>query len=129
MVPAHIQCHQVRYCTRIHALGWSHCFEMHLLVSIIEERNHKRPECHIIYNPQKLKDRHPAFNTQACEQTFVWLGRFHKILSSMPKVHNHFFIHRLVKRRNAYNTQCYNKGKKPLLPNVNNDLCISSLSL
>ena len=53
-------------------------------------RNHKRPECHQQYNPKSLKVVHPNYNTQACEQTFAWLGRFHRILSSVPKVHNHF---------------------------------------
>ena len=81
-------------------------------------RNHTRPECHTYYNPEKLKEAHPGYNTQACEQTFSWLGRYHKVLSSMPKVHNHFYLHRLVKRRNLYNSYCYKKGKKPLLPNV-----------
>ena len=81
-------------------------------------KNHKRKEGHEVYNPKKLKDIHPTFNTQTCEQTFSWLGRFHRILSSMPKVHNHFFVHRLVKRRNEYNSHCYFVGKKPLLPNV-----------
>ncbi len=88
------------------------------IIDVFHLRNHKRPECHTEYNPQSLKEVHPNYNTQACEQTFAWLGRFHKILSSVPKVHNHFFLHRLVKRRNLYNSQCYRKGKKPLLPNV-----------
>lgn len=81
-------------------------------------RNHKRPECHQQYNPKSLKVVHPNYNTQACEQTFAWLGRFHRILSSVPKAHNHFFLHRLVKRRNLYNSLCYCKGMKPVLPNV-----------
>lgn len=80
-------------------------------------RNHKREECHKKYSPVVLKETHPTYNTQSCEQTFSWLGKFHRILSSMPKVHNNFFLHRLIKRRNAYNTYCYGHGKKPLLPN------------
>lgn len=78
--------------------------------------NHKRVECHTKYNPKQLKDVYPDFNTQCCEQTFSWLGKFHKILSAMPKVHNHFFMHRLVKRRNFYNESCYREGRKPVLP-------------
>jgi len=81
-------------------------------------KNHKRKECKELYNPKKLKEVHPNFNTQTCEQTFSWLGRFHRILSSMPKIHNNFFIHRMVKKRNEYNSYCYSVGKKPLLPNV-----------
>ena len=81
-------------------------------------KNHKREQCHQQYNPKLLKDTHPSYNTQACEQTFAWLGRFHRILSSMPKVHNNFFLHRLVQRRNDYNEFCYRHGRKPMLPNV-----------
>ena len=88
------------------------------IIDVFHLKNHKRPECHDKYNPKALKEIHPTYNTQACEQTFSWLGRFNRILSSMPKVHNNFFVHRLVKRRNAYNSICYNKGKKPVLPNT-----------
>ncbi len=88
------------------------------IINVFHLRNHKRPKCHKDYNPQSLKEAHPNYNTQACEQTFAWLGRFHRILSSVPKVHNHFYVHRLVKRRNLHNSLCYRKGKKPLLPNV-----------
>ena len=80
-------------------------------------KNHKREECHKKYNPAVLKDTYPTYNTQSCEQTFAWLGKFHRILSSMPKVHNNFFLHRLIKRRNSYNAYCYRHGKKPVLPN------------
>ena len=88
------------------------------IIDVFHLKNHKRAECHSKYNPKALKETHPTFNTQACEQTFSWLGRFHRILTSMPKVHNNFFLHRLVKRRNAYNSTCYSKGKKPVLPNT-----------
>ena len=87
------------------------------IIDTFHLRNHKREECHKKYNPTALKDIHPTYNTQACEQTFSWLGKFHRILSSMPKVHNNFFLHRLIKRRNLYNEYCYKHGKKPLLPN------------
>ena len=88
------------------------------IIDVFHLRNHKRKECHVKYNPQALKEIHPHYNTEACEQTFSWLARYHKILSSLPKVHNHFFLHRLIKRRNRYNSYCYSNGKKPLLPNV-----------
>ena len=42
-------------------------------------RNHKREECHIKYDPQALKEKHPSYNTEACEQTFSWLRRYKKI--------------------------------------------------
>ena len=69
------------------------------IIDTFHLRNHKREECHKKYNPTALKDK------------------FHRILSSMPKVHNNFFLHRLIKRRNLYNEYCYKHGKKPLLPN------------
>lgn len=82
--------------------------------------NHKQAKCHETYNPDKMKAFAPHYNTQSCEQTFAWLGRFKRIVTSMPKRHNHFFLHRLVKRRNAYTSACYRKGKKTLLPNSKN---------
>ena len=86
------------------------------IIDTFHLKNHKREECHTKYNPKQLKDIHPDFNTQCCEQTNSWLGKFNRILSSMPKVHNNFFVHRLVKRRNHYNEYCYSQGKKPVLP-------------
>jgi hypothetical protein len=35
----------------------------------------------------------------------VYIGRFKKILNQMGKVHHHFFLHCLVKRRNEYTTR------------------------
>ena len=63
----------------------------------------------------------------AAEQTFVWLSRFKKILCAMPKVHHLFYLHRMVKHRNAYTTACYKYGKKPLLPKARRKLQIMLL--
>ena len=85
-------------------------------------RNHVDPECHTNLHPDNIYEMHPELkgsrNTQAAEQTFVWLGRFKKIVCSMPKVHHMFYLHRLVKRRNKYIGKCYQNGRKPLLPGV-----------
>ena len=78
--------------------------------------NHKRPECKELYNPDTLADTHPEANLMVCEQVFCWLGRYKKILNSMPKAHHHFFLHRLIKRRNSYTSYCQKVGKYPLLP-------------
>lgn len=86
------------------------------IIDVFHLKNHKRNECHTIYNPETMKSEHPHFNIQACEQTFSWLSRYHRILSSVPKDHNHFFLHRLVKRRNMYNSLCYSKGKNKKSP-------------
>ena len=34
----------------------------------------------------------------------------------MTKNHHLFFLHRIVRRRNAYNEKCQATGRKPLLP-------------
>ena len=54
----------------------------------------------------------------SCEQVFCWLGRFKKCFNSLPKHKQLFFMHRLVKRRNAYTSLCYKMGKTPLLPSI-----------
>ena len=60
-------------------------------------------------------------NTEAAEQTFLWLGKFKKILNGMDKRHHHFFLHCLVKERNRYTEWCFNNGTKPKLPQVKSD--------
>ena len=60
-----------------------------------------------------------SFNTMCCEQTFVWLSKFKKIMCAMPKEHFHFYMHRLIKRRNTYIEFCYSCKRRPLLPKVN----------
>ena len=86
------------------------------IIDSLHIRNHKRKECHIDYNPVKLKNEHPSYNTMSCEQTFTWLGRFKKILASMGKCHHHFFLHRVIKRRNKYISFCYSNGRRPVQP-------------
>ena len=49
---------------------------------------HVNPECHINFSPQALKEEHPHANTQAGEQTFVWMGRFKHIVCAMNKTHH-----------------------------------------
>ena len=60
----------------------------------------KRPECSILYPPSKVSKDYPDANLMTCEELFAWLGRFKKILNSMTKNHCHFFLHRMVLRRN-----------------------------
>lgn len=76
--------------------------------------NHVDESCRVKYNPENflLNDD----NSEVAEQTFVWVGRFKKIVCAMPKVHHLFFLHRMVKRRNKYTSACYKRGKKPVLP-------------
>lgn len=88
------------------------------IIDVFHFKNHISPECKVKYSPAKLKEKNPDFNTQAGEQTFVWVHRFHHILCSMNKAHHLFFLHRMVLRRNNYTGRCYLNGKKPILPKV-----------
>lgn len=78
--------------------------------------NHRSKLCKEVYSPEPMKKKYPHFNTQVGEQTFTWLHNFSKILSSMPKRHHLFFLHRMVIRRNLYSARCYSSGRKPILP-------------
>lgn len=90
------------------------------VIDVFHFKNHISPECQRQFSPAKVKEEHPHFNTQAGEQTFVWVHRFAHILCSMNKVHHLFYLHRMVVCRNAYTSKCYSYGKKPLLPKSNN---------
>ena len=79
-------------------------------------RNHSDPKCLEMYHPHKVREEHPQYNLMCAEQTFVWLSRFKKIVSSMNKTHHCFFIHRIVKLRNSYTQLCMKYGRKPPLP-------------
>uniref|UniRef100_A0A1X7UKL4 CxC5 like cysteine cluster associated with KDZ domain-containing protein n=1 Tax=Amphimedon queenslandica TaxID=400682 RepID=A0A1X7UKL4_AMPQE len=79
-------------------------------------KNHTDPVCITKYNPSKILEQHPQLNFMCCEQTFVWLSRYKKIVCSMSKNHHLFFLHRLVTRRNLYTKLCHENGRKPLLP-------------
>ena len=68
--------------------------------------------CKQTWNPDKIREVYPKANLVCCEQTFAWLGRFKKILNQMGKVHHHFFLHCLVKRRNEFTTRMYEEGRR-----------------
>ena len=59
--------------------------------------NHVSADCREKYSPQAMQDNYPSYNTQAGEQTFLWVGRFRHILRSMNKTHHlfktHYFLH------------------------------------
>ena len=88
-----------------------------LVVKVIDKlhiRNHKDKKCKINYNPDgKVPD---GFNTMAAEQTFVWGSRLKRIICAMPRLHQFFYLHRAVKRRNSYTQLCHQSNKIPLLP-------------
>ena len=91
------------------------------VTKVIDElhlKNHKDRTCHEKYSFTTIKKDNPHFNTMACEQTFAWLSRFKKILCAMHKAHFHFFLHRIVKRRNSYIEYCYLNNRRALLPKV-----------
>ena len=86
----------------------------HKIIDSLHIKNHVDENCKKLYNPDKLKEEHPTFNTMSCEQTFVWLSRYKKILCSIPKVHHHLYLHRMVKHWNSYIPYCYKNGKHPI---------------
>lgn len=91
----------------------------HLVTKVIDRlhlRNHKNQKCKTLYNPDgKIPSE---FNTMSCEQTFVWASRMKKIICAMTRLHQFFFIHRSVKRRNKYTELCHVRNKTPVLPKV-----------
>lgn len=78
--------------------------------------NHISQVCKNTFSPEAMKKKQAHFNTQVGEQTFTWLHNYSNILSSMPKQHHLFYLHRMVIRRNLYTARCYHTGKRPILP-------------
>ena len=88
------------------------------VIDPLHVKNHKRSECKEVYAPSKVTEKYPEANLMIAEQTFAWMGRFKRILNSMSKVHFHFMLHRMIKRRNRYTEYCHASGKYPLLPSA-----------
>ena len=88
------------------------------IIDTLHIHNHVDKECQVKYSPQELKENNEDFNTMVCEQTFAWLSRYKKILCSMPKIHHHFYLHRMIKRRNTYISYCYSHGRRPIQPSI-----------
>ena len=78
-------------------------------------KNHCDASCQQKYSTETLRKTNPDVNTMAAEQTFAWLS-CHKILCAMPKVHFHFYLHRMVKRRNRYISYCYANRLRVVAP-------------
>ena len=90
--------------------------DINKIIDVFHLKNHMSMDCRAKFSPAKMKEEHPNFNTQAGEQTFVWVSRFRHILCSMNMIHHLFYLHRMVLRRNNYTSKCYLNGKKPILP-------------
>ena len=73
------------------------------VIDVFHFGNHVSPQCKERFSPAKLKEE----NTQAGEQTFVWVSRFQHILCSMSKNHHLFYLHCMVLRWNAYTIKCW----------------------
>ena len=82
------------------------------VIDVFHFQNHVSAECREKFSPAKLKQQHPDYNTQAGEQTFVWIHRFKHILCSMNKVHHLFYLHRMVLRRNEIHEPLLSKRKE-----------------
>ena len=87
------------------------------IIDTLHMKNHSDPRCEQ-YNPAKVLPEDSDMNTMSCEQTFAWLSRYKKILCAMPKTHHHFYLHRMVQRRNSYISWCYSEGRRPVQPKV-----------
>ena len=92
--------------------------QTHKIIDTFHLKNHTSAICHTEYSPDAMKSHHPQWNTQAGEQTFVWIGRFKNIVCAMNKTHHLFYVHRMVRRRNKYTEKCYANGRKPILPKL-----------
>ena len=89
------------------------------IIDPLHLKNHsKNKNCAELYNPDRVREEFPDANLMVCEQTFSWLGKFKKIINSMPKYHQLFMLHRLCKWRNNYTQYCYSENKKPILPSL-----------
>lgn len=86
------------------------------IIDSLHIKNHKDKRCHELHHPDKIKESHPEINTMCCEQTFAWLGRYKKIVLGMGKRHHHFYLHRMIKRRNKYIELCYSQNRRPIQP-------------
>ena len=60
-------------------------------------KNHTDPECKVKYNPSVVRDKYPNVNLMCCEQTFIWLSSYKKIVCAMSKNHHLFFCIELLK--------------------------------
>ena len=69
-------------------------------VDALHIKNHVRKECQQNY-PEVIKELRSLYakpNTESAEQTFIWLGKFKKILNNMSKrKHLFFYIALLLK--------------------------------
>ncbi|XP_074625879.1 uncharacterized protein LOC141884088 isoform X2 [Acropora palmata] len=88
------------------------------IVDRLHMRNHIDPRCKITYGSDDLKEKYPHLNTPVAEQTFIWAGRFKKIMCAMPKRRFLFFYHRMVSRRNRYIAVCYQENRVPEFPSA-----------
>ncbi|XP_065896620.1 uncharacterized protein [Dysidea avara] len=92
--------------------------DVNKIIDSLHIKNHRDRKCHEKYHPKSVKDHNEAYNTMSCEQTFAWISRFKKIVCSMGKRHHHFYLHRMVKRRNKYIAFCYQHDKNPVQPKL-----------
>ncbi len=88
--------------------------DINKIIDTLHIKNHVDKRCQEKYSPDSLKTENPDYNTMVCEQTFSWLSRYKRIVCAMPKVHHHFYLHRMIKRRNSYISFCYNNGRRPI---------------
>lgn len=88
--------------------------DINKIIDTLHIKNHVDQRCRENYSPEATKVKNPGYNTMVCEQTFAWLSRYKRIVRSMPKVHHHFYLHRMIKKRNIYISYCYSHNRRPI---------------
>ena len=76
--------------------------------------NHKDARCKEMYTPDRIKEEHPTYNTMSCEHLCGRPGS-KKLCALSKKKHYHFYVHRMVKRRNSYIEYCYVNNRRPCI--------------
>lgn len=88
---------------------------LHLFVlrSLVIDGLHNYKEPHRQTLPRSIQPQNrEGASPMMAEETFAWLSRFKRILSSMNKTHHLFFLHRMVVHRNGYTEMCHTLGRK-----------------
>ena len=101
-------------------------FDVNKIIDSLHISNHKDQACKEMYSPAKIKEDHPNFKIVSINKIIfcivvaihVWFVfcRYKQILSSMPKWHHHFYLYRMVKKKNDYISRCYKEGRRPIAP-------------
>ena len=71
------------------------------MVDTLHISNHKTPQCHVSYDPARVKEELPDANTMIAEQTFAWLSRYkvymlylnYTLNKKVICIYKHIYVH------------------------------------